>query len=219
MGAAAVVAAGLVLVAGCGGDGGKAAGKPPRASHAPSVEPAETVAEPTQDPFPDTPEGDLDRKADKAGWEVSDESASVYVQGMCDSLGYAAGMSPEQWLMAGQVSSPDDGAALKAGVPKLCPKWEATVKRALSGHYERWFSDGTFEVKASPAVGAGAEEVAPGTYRTKGDLDGCYWERSTRGGNIIANSFASAAREITVTIAPSDGLFKAENCGTWKPVT
>ncbi|MBT2505903.1 hypothetical protein J7I98_08320 [Streptomyces sp. ISL-98] len=109
---------------------------------------------------------------------------------------------------------------LEAGIPKLCPKWTKTLKQAASGKYERWYGDGECEVRAEPDPDESddAEFIQPGTYRTRGQLDNCYWERATKAGEIIDNNFANAAREITVTIRPSDGLFKSEGCGIWKPV-
>ena len=221
VGAVAGVVAGLVLVAGCGGDGGKADGKP--SSRPPRVatpSPLETAAEPTEDPFQDTPEGDLDRRAEQEGWQVDGlyESASAYVGDICESMPEQKklGNDPGEWLMTAQTPDADETAVLRAGMPTLCPKWWPAAKRALGGGFVHTYSDGTYEVSAHPKDYD--REIAPGTYRVTGDLDGCYWERSTRSGDIIDNRFANAAREITVTIAPSDGLFKAEHCGTWKPV-
>lgn len=221
VGAVAVVAAGLVLVTGCGNEGSSKESKAPaRPSQRPSAEPSETPAGPTQDPYPDTPEGHLDRKADKAGWTVDSlyPAASDYVADICESMPMQKklGSDPGEWLMTAQKPDGDEESVLRAGMPTLCPKWWPTTKKALSGNFVHTYSDGTYEVTAKPTDYG--REIAPGTYRVEGDLDGCYWERSTRGGNIIANNFASAAREITVTIASSDGLFKAERCGTWKPV-
>ncbi|WP_405505382.1 hypothetical protein OG323_37130 (plasmid) [Streptomyces cyaneofuscatus] len=49
-------------------------------------------------------------------------------------------------------------------------------------------------------------------------MEDCYWERTSKGGEIIDNQFATSAQSITVTIAPSDGQLTAEQCGVWKPV-
>ncbi|MFE5483002.1 hypothetical protein [Streptomyces sp. NPDC056527] len=69
-----------------------------------------------------------------------------------------------------------------------------------------------------PEVGADEGEIAPGTYRTKGDLEDCYWERTARDGTVLANKFATSAQEITVTIRPSDGQFTTRGCGSWRIV-
>lgn len=130
---------------------------------------------------------------------------------------------------------------LRAGVPKPCPKWTATVKAAVSGRYERWFTDGTYVVAADEpkantsgppdpddfvtgqdggrSAGEEAKEtIPPGTYRTKGRMKDCYWERTAKDGEIIDNRFATSAQEdITVTIRASDGQFTSTNCAVWKP--
>lgn len=46
----------------------------------------------------------------------------------------------------------------------------------------------------------------------------CYWERTTKSGDIIDNHLATSAQEITVTIRASDGQFTSERCAVWKPV-
>lgn len=217
VGAAVAGCAAVVLVSGCGGGGGSDGAKPstpPVTSAAPEPVPSDTEVV-----YPPGPEGDLDRLADENGWQVSDETASAYVQNMCDSLGHAVGVSPEQWLKDGQMDSADDGAALKAGVPKLCPKWTKTVNRAVSGDFDRWFSDGTYDVKKGATVSAGSDEnqvIPPGTYRTSGDLADCYWERTSQGGDILDNGFATAARRVMVTVRAGE-LFTVRDCGTWKP--
>ncbi|MFI5634875.1 hypothetical protein ACIA8E_37110 [Streptomyces sp. NPDC051664] len=123
--------------------------------------------------------------------------------------------NPAEWLMM-QKPDEDHAAVLKAGVPKLCPKWSKTVAMALAGEATRSYSGGTYKVKADP--GTDADEIAPGTYRAKGELADCYWERTTKAGAIIDNNFATSAQEITVTIRASDGQFTSRDCGVWKPV-
>jgi hypothetical protein len=72
------------------------------------------------------------------------------------------------------------------------------------------FGNGTYLIGA---------DIAPGTYRTVGAPDGCYWARlrGTSGGSndIIANDFGSGWN--VVTIAPTDLAFKTSGCGTWTP--
>jgi hypothetical protein len=218
------VAAGFVAVAvlsGCrgGGDDAKpAASSPPVSDVAPPPEP--TVEEPE---FPDTPEGDIDKLAAEKGWEVDGLylAASDFVADMCESLPVSAvdGASRPQWLAESGNMDGDRKAVLQAGIPKLCPKWTPVLKQAISGRYDRWFSDGTYVVSNNRSdAGEDEETIPPGTYRAKGRMEDCYWERTTKGGDIIDNSFATSAREITVTIAASDGQFTAEQCEVWKPV-
>ncbi|WP_326590245.1 hypothetical protein [Streptomyces sp. NBC_01294] len=170
--------------------------------------------------LPPTPEGEIDRLAATNGWDVDElyPSASAFVRDMCESLPVSAidGASRPQWLA--EYLEGDGRAVLEAGIPKLCPTWTKTLKEAASGDYEVWFSSGGYEVNSE--LKPGENMIKPGTYRIKGDLKNCYWERLTRSGEIIDNNFASAAREITVTIRASDGLFRSEGCGgAWKPVS
>ncbi|MEU5660089.1 hypothetical protein ABZ802_31400 [Streptomyces sp. NPDC047737] len=225
-----VVAAGLaavVAVSGCGdGDGGDAGAKAsssPTMSVPPTPEPVPTVEEPV---YAAGPEGDIDRLADEKGWVVDDlyGSASAFVTDICDSLPVSAvdGMSRPEWLAEHLEGSGED--VLKVGIPKLCPKWTKTLNQAVSGDYDRWFGGGTYIVSSKPpteeqlAEDEDAQTIPPGTYRSKGAMEDCYWERTSESGEIIANNFATSARSITVTIAASDGQFTSEGCEMWKPV-
>jgi hypothetical protein len=221
---AACVAVAVVLVGGCssgGGDDAKA--KSTRAASTDAVT-SEEVPEDTEPAYPAGPEGDIDRKADEEGWVYDDSlyaSASEYVQDMCDSLPVSAkdGASRPQWLAEGGYLADDGEAILKFGVPKLCPKWSKTVKQAASGRYERWLGTGEFEVKAKPAPydpESDVQEIGPGTYQAKGEFSECYWERTSRSGDIIANQFVTQARVLTVTLRVGE-LFKNE-CGTFRPL-
>ncbi|MFE7236388.1 hypothetical protein ACFVAF_38480 [Streptomyces sp. NPDC057596] len=226
---AGVVAAALVL-SGCGGGSDKTDAKKP--SKGPAVtasvdEPdtAEPTAEPeeTEPEYPPGPEGEIDEKADTEGWEYDSlyDSASDYVQDICDSLpDQTETASPAQWLAEAGFMEDDGAKILTFGVPKLCPKWTKTVKAAVSGTYERWISRGEFDVKAKPKPfrsGDDVQEIGPGTYQAKGKFSNCYWERTTQSGNIIANQFVTQARVLTVTLRVGD-LFKNDGCGTFKPV-
>lgn len=59
-------------------------------------------------------------------------------------------------------------------------------------------------------------DVKPGTYVTA-DVEGCYWERQDKNGNITKNFFTNAALRVEVTIYASDYAFYSSGCGTWKP--
>jgi hypothetical protein len=246
--AAGVVA--VALVSGCGGGGdeaGPGVSASPSLSEVVSPTPEEETS-PAAD-FPPTPEGQIDQLAVLRLWQVDDTygSASAFVQDICDSLPVSAveSASRPQWLAESGHLDEDGAEVLEFGVPKLCPKWTAVVRAAVSGRYERWFPDGTYVVaadrpKASPSpteapdpddfvtggVNAlpdkeeeGVEEtIPPGTYRAQGRMENCYWERTAKNGDIIDNQFATSARDITVTIRASDGQFTSEGCAVWKPV-
>lgn len=72
----------------------------------------------------------------------------------------------------------------------------------------RTFGDGTHRV---------GTDIEAGTYRTRADASGCYWERLSgfSGGidDIVANDFTNY--HSVVTIDPSDAGFSTERCGTW----
>jgi hypothetical protein len=222
MGGVGAVVAGFAAVAvlsGCGGGGGDAkpgASSPSVSEVAPDPEP--TVEEPE---FPDTPEGDIDKLAAEKGWEVDGLylAASDFVADICESLPTSAadGASRPQWLAESGNMDGDRKAVLQAGIPKLCPKWTPVLKQAVSGKYDRWFSDGTYVV-SNNLGGEDRETIPPGTYRAKGRMADCYWERTSKGGDIIDNAFATSAQEITVTIRASDGQFTTRDCSVWKPV-
>ncbi|MFH9425949.1 hypothetical protein [Streptomyces sp. NPDC017529] len=219
--AAAVVAAG-VLVAGCSGGGGgeKPGSAETTAGAASSAAPStpETSWEATLEQFPDTPTGRLDRTAQKKGWVVDGlyASASAYVADICESMTAQKGFGtdPGEWLATTQKPEGDEEAVLRAGMPSLCPKWWPVAKKALAGGFVRSYGDGTYTVKAKPQ---GDEEIAPGTYRVK-DVKDCYWERTSKGGEILDNQFATAAQQITVTVRSTDGSFTARGCGQWRAV-
>lgn len=220
----AAVAAVLVL-SGCGGgEGDPKAGGSPSSSASSSASASPTVEEPAEPTFPDTAAGRLDRLAYEKDWAVgdgSDTAASAYVAMICESMDVqkANGAEPGEWIA--KRTEGDEAAVLKAGMPTLCPKWSKTTLAALGGDYVWSYGDGTWTVKASPKepeIGADEGEIAPGTYRTKGQLEDCYWERTSRSGEILDNRFATSAQEVTVTIRASDGQFTTRGCGDWRKV-
>ena len=72
------------------------------------------------------------------------------------------------------------------------------------------FGDGTWMV---------GDDIKAGTYRTKGNSDGCYWARlsGTSGelADVIANGDADGPT--SVTISDGDVAFETSGCGPWKP--
>jgi len=74
--------------------------------------------------------------------------------------------------------------------------------------YGRAFYDGTYRV---------GKDLQPGTYYVHTDGSGCYWERNSPTGAIIANNFSYGLRA-QVTIAASDYSFTSSDCGLWRPV-
>jgi hypothetical protein len=214
VGAAAVLA--VVLVSGCS-SGEAPADDVGAGAVTPTPEPVPEVSE--SPVFPAGPEGDVDRKAYEEGWEYDYiyESASDVVDNYCPEL---EGRDGAQWLADRLPLEGDEQAILEFGVPLMCPERVSVLEKALRGDFARAFGDGSYEVvKGAEGVSLLEDEgeILPGTYRTEGDLEDCYWERTTKGGDIIDNQFATAARSITVTVKSGES-FTARDCGTWKPV-
>ncbi|MFD0034015.1 hypothetical protein ACFVJK_38455 [Streptomyces sp. NPDC127172] len=129
-----------------------------------------------------------------------------------ESVPDQAGESVAQALAMRAASEKSSADALKAGMPVLCQRWTKTLATSLSGHYDRWITDDTYDIGSAPG------QIPAGTYRTAGDISDCYWERTAANGDVIDNGLATAARSITVHIQESDSTFTSENCGIWTPV-
>jgi hypothetical protein len=229
VGVVAVGLAAVVAVSGCGssggGDVGAKASSSTAVSSSPTPVPVPTVEEPV---YPATPEGDIDRIADEKGWVLPDlySSASEFVTDICESLPVSGveGSSRPQWLARTEGFEGSGKEMLQVGVPKLCPKWSKALEQAVSGDYDRWFGNGTYVVSSKPptpeqlAEDEDVQTIPPGTYRAKGAVEDCYWERTSEAGEILDNNFATSAQSIMVTIQASDGQFTSEGCEVWKPV-
>jgi hypothetical protein len=70
------------------------------------------------------------------------------------------------------------------------------------------FGDGIFGV---------GSDIAPGTYRTRANTNGCYWERRSGTSGDLSDIIENDSTNVSaiVTIARSDEAFKSERCGTW----
>ena len=98
------------------------------------------------------------------------------------------------------------GVLERLAVRHLCPRYAVVLRRGLAG-----FTDGEHHV---------GDRIRPGTYRTTArKVSNCYWERTTPGGDIIANKHITYAQDgVTVTIEAGDGAFVSRGCGNWAPV-
>ncbi len=56
-------------------------------------------------------------------------------------------------------------------------------------------------------------DIPPGSYVAPGSGGGCYWERGTRGGDIIQNHFG--AGQVRAYVNRGE-LFSTQDCGTWR---
>jgi hypothetical protein len=114
----------------------------------------------------------------------------------------------------------DRQALLRAGSGSLCPRWSGTMVHALNGVYERWYSDGEFEI-GEPVTGTSLL-ITPGTYLTGNGTKDCHWERRDASGAVLDSGPVVASRRsprapLTVTVRATDHTFATRACGTWKP--
>ncbi|GIJ27406.1 hypothetical protein Vqi01_25680 [Micromonospora qiuiae] len=235
-----------IVLAGCG-DGQVVAEAEPTKSVSPSVSaspsPTPSPTPPADrdgdgmpdstDPYPDDPKNvpqqkpftiacDLDQTlhpvgaAEKAAYKTSkydDEEDISTLYRIC------AEVDPDDVYAEPGFSASESQISEINGALTLCPKhpyakkWRGAAKR---GQHDieleaqgRLFGSGTFRV---------GKEIKPGTYVTH-DVDGCYWERQNRSGNIIDNYFTNRARRVQVTIRSSDYAFSSQRCGEWRPVS
>ncbi len=95
------------------------------------------------------------------------------------------------------------------GTLLLCPTAPQAKLMAARAGGDR-FDDGDYSV---------GEDVKAGTYRTEKGVRDCFWERTTKGGDTLANDFVTfAPKGVTVRIRSSDGGFTSKECGTWTRV-
>jgi hypothetical protein len=71
-----------------------------------------------------------------------------------------------------------------------------------------------------PAIVTGGSHVVgqtiqPGTYRTLGPVEDCYWETLDPAGEINDNNFVLAAPQVIMTVRSSDFAVNVERCGMW----
>lgn len=133
----------------------------------------------------------------EAGETIASDSYVRQGHEICGQGDYSEPPTIDAILEHIEAEAEEYGAAIKYLCPKYLPIW----RKAQGG-----FTDGTYEV---------GKEIKPGRYRTAGRVSDCYWERSTGGGDTIANDFVTnAPRGVTVTTRKGEG-FKSEGCGSW----
>lgn len=97
------------------------------------------------------------------------------------------------------------GTLERSAVRFLCPKFIPAWKAGMAA-----FDDGDHVV---------GDDVKPGRYKTfERKVKNCYWERTGKGGQTLANNFVTfAAGGVTAAILPTDGGFTSKGCGLWVP--
>ncbi|MFD9703700.1 hypothetical protein [Lentzea sp. NPDC059081] len=167
---------------------------------------------------PTTPEQEFDARAVKEGWATASDFQSSgreysgpagYVKHICkefDDPEEITGLSHGERM---EIEWKAEKPIFEAGVPIFCPQHVPLLKDAVNGTVKRGYSGGSFFIP---------DDMKPGVYRVSGAIKDCYWERTAHDGSIIDNQFVTAARELTVTVLPSDGAFTTRSCGTWRAV-
>ena len=93
----------------------------------------------------------------------------------------------------------------------LCGSAGMTKVAEYAAMPQSW-ADGTYY------VGAASGELPPGEYRTTGPAQKCYWSRSSKGGDIIANDHVeNAPGGVRITVAAADYRVETSRCGIWVP--
>jgi len=67
-------------------------------------------------------------------------------------------------------------------------------------------------------VGTGADQIAPGSYKTIGPVTNCYWVRKDKNGSIIKNDLVeNAPGGVQLTVKATDYEVTMSRCGVWVP--
>jgi hypothetical protein len=109
--------------------------------------------------------------------------------------------------------------SLKYFCPELKSVWTNKVSKFVKADvFDSMNPDTEFDASGSDAsitVGNKPDDLRPGTYRARGPVHNCYWERSTNSGATIDNDFVTyAPNGVTVTLHAGEG-FTSSHCGTW----
>lgn len=159
---------------------------------------------------------EADSKQEKAVAIAYGDEGDIYDLGVLYSI--CAQNGPDSFQYLEQAGSPEQIAEVR-GAMLLCPDHPQIdrIDKLLGGAEKdnkleadgRIFGSGTFKV---------GDDIKAGTYFTT-DVEGCYWERTDRNGNIIDNYFSAGAARVQVTIRSSDYSFNSDSCGEWRPVS
>lgn len=159
--------------------------------------PATTIAPVTPEQFAATLVGPVTAWLEQPSAAAFDAVSAAARSLAGGSLPVSSGPQPTADLLAGLSTYPgNDGQVgvtiyylrdLLPGIPTLVP----------SSNYQ---------------VGVSIE---PGTYRTVGPVDGCYWETLDDAGEINDNNFVNAAPQVIMRVRTSDYAVNMDGCGVW----
>jgi hypothetical protein len=157
-----------------------------------------------------TPEESVDIAVEQAGLAPAVSGfadAAALVHRMCGVLTPSSDAMPAEALNNQVRGDAGKLRIAEIGIPLLCPDQQAVLHDLEVGNLP--IPEGRHE------IGTGLDQVRPGTYRTTGSFDDCYWERTRADGKIIDSKFATHSQQITVTISSTDGSFSSQRCGKW----
>ncbi len=151
-------------------------------------------------------------KAEAAQAAAADELATA--KGQIDNAQRRVEQAEgELALAATQIKTAEAAAAAKAAagvkarVDALAAKEAAVLAREKAvGTAEAEAAANTFEGDGLYIVG---DDIKPGTYKSDGG-EGCYWERQSKGGEIIDNDLSNGST--VVTVRASDFSLKVSRC-------
>ncbi|MFD6419369.1 hypothetical protein [Streptomyces sp. NPDC060194] len=218
--AAALMCAAALSACGAGGgtaDGDGAGTRSPSPPASASATPSDTPSDAPSEAPAEDPAKDLDRLAVEQNWGI-DGPASAWIARMCAEFDDQdrAGQPPGKWLVEDFGPTPDEEAALTAGMPELCTRWWPEIGKALGAVEKRAYPDGVYEVSGAP--GEDPELIEPGTYRAADPTASCSWQRTSPDGDVLDGQRATTKAPLTVTVQATDGTFTTKGCGVWKPV-
>lgn len=96
------------------------------------------------------------------------------------------------------------------GVLVLCPDHPGAAIMANGSPEQNERNEG---LRFGTGVREVNTQIQPGTYRSAGPVENCYWARLDSAGGIIENSFIPAATQVEIYVDPSDFSLHIEGCG------
>jgi len=100
----------------------------------------------------------------------------------------------------------------ETGTPTVTPTLTQTPNMAKTSTAQAYAMLTSDKKAGNYLVGV---DIAPGSWRSGGTFDDCYWVRLTREGEIIDNYFGAAGG--TIYISPTDFEVRLKpECGIWK---
>ncbi|MEV0898263.1 hypothetical protein [Actinoplanes sp. NPDC049802] len=152
-----------------------------------------------------SPASDLEATALQASDYADDDIADLFA--VCADVNPNEEYLEPGYAMPVRQSREMSGALVLCPDHPLAPKWRLAMQRGPRDLTpdSAAFGDGTHRVGTA---------VKPGAY-TSDDTDGCYWERQSGAGKIVASGFSRPGAAPRVTLRATDHAFLSAGCGSW----